>query len=101
MRKHYTAQQKAGMVLEILKEEKTIAQIASEYGVHANQLYRWKTQVLEGMPGLFEKDGKTEREKELQREQQTETLYAEIGRLTTELAWMKKKSGSIVAQRAD
>jgi transposase len=93
MRKHYTAQQKTQIVLEMLKEEKTISQIASENGVHANQLYRWKAQVLEGLPALFGKGEKAERGKEMEQKQQVEALYAEIGRLTTQLAWLKKKSG--------
>jgi putative transposase len=38
MRKHYTDIFKAQVVLELLKEEKTIAQIASETGVHPTQL---------------------------------------------------------------
>jgi transposase-like protein len=40
MRKQYTAKQKALIVMELLREEKTIAQISSEYGVYANQPYR-------------------------------------------------------------
>ncbi len=51
MRKRLSAQQETQMVLELPKEEKT-AQIATENGLHPNQLRRWKTQVLEGMPGL-------------------------------------------------
>lgn len=93
MRKHYTAQQKTQIVLEMLKEEKTTSQIASENGVHASQLNRWKAQVLEGLPILFGKGEKAEREKEIDQEQKVEALYAEIGRLTTQLAWLKKKSG--------
>jgi putative transposase len=50
MRKRYTAKQKAQIVLEILKEERPIAQIASEYSIHPNQLYKWKAQALEGSP---------------------------------------------------
>jgi len=42
-RKHFSATQKAQIALEILKEEKTVSQIASENGVHPNMLYRWKT----------------------------------------------------------
>jgi putative transposase len=53
-RKHFTASQKAQIALEILKEEKTVNQIASEYGVHPNVLYRWKKQALENLPKLFE-----------------------------------------------
>jgi transposase-like protein len=93
MRKHYTAKQKALIVVELLKEEKTVAQISSEYGVHANQLYRWKAQALEGLPKLFEDNHKTEKVEQAAREHQLEELYAEIGRLTTQLTWLKKKSG--------
>ena len=93
MRKHFTAKQKAQIVLELLKEEKTISQISSEYGVHANQLYRWKAQALEGLPGLFENDRKAEKAQQAAYERQLQELYAEIGKLSTQLAWLKKKSG--------
>jgi putative transposase len=93
MRKRYTAKQKAQIVLEILQEEKTITQIASEYGIHPNQLHRWKKQALEGFPKVFEHDTKAERQKDAAHERQLKELYAEIGRLTTQLNWLKKKSG--------
>jgi transposase-like protein len=93
MRKHYTAKQKAHLVLELLKEEKTIAQLASEHGVHPTQLYNWKAQALQGLPRLFEDDHKAEKAQQAAHEQQLQALYAEIGRLSTQLAWLKKKSG--------
>ena len=93
MRKKYTAKKKAQIVLEILKEERTIPQIASEYGIHPNQLYRWKGQALEGLPNLFEDDRKTEKALRAAHERELNELYAEIGRLTTQLNWLKKKSG--------
>ncbi len=61
MRKKYTTKKKAQIVLEILKEERSIPQIASEYGIHPNQLYKWKAQALEGLPNLFEDERKTEK----------------------------------------
>lgn len=93
MRKHYSAQQKTQMVLEMLQETKTVGQIASDNGVHPNQLYRWKAQVLEGIPGLFGEGEKAARERQAAQEQKIEALYAEIGRLTTQVAWLEKKSG--------
>jgi putative transposase len=93
MRKRYSAQFKAQIVQEILKEDRTIAQIASEHGVHPNQLNRWKAIALTGLPSLFSKDGKNARAVEAEHEKQINELYAEIGRLTTQLAWLKKKSG--------
>jgi len=90
MKKHYTATFKAKVVQEMLKEEKTLAQLAAEYEVSTKQLGRWKTLALENLPRLFE----AEVEKVQQaHEQQIQELYAEIGRLTTELSWLKKKSG--------
>lgn len=93
MRRRFSAKQKAQIVLEILKEEKTIAQIASEYSMHPNQLHRWKRQVVDHLDELFQKDHKQERTKQTDHERQLEELYAEIGRLTTQVNWLKKKSG--------
>ena len=80
-------------MLEIFKEEKTIAQIAAEYEGHPNQLYRWRDQAQEGLDGLFEKGEKTEKAEKAAHEREKEGLYAEIGRLSTQLAWLSKKSG--------
>ena len=93
MRKRYTAQFKAEIVQEILKEEKTIGQIASEQGIHPNQLKRWKVVALEGLPSLFSKDDKAAEVVATEHERQIHELYAEIGRLTTQLTWLQKKSG--------
>lgn len=99
MRKKYTAKKKAQIVLEILKEERSVAQIASEYGIHPNQLYRWKAQALEGLPNLFEDERKTEKALRAAHEEELKELYAEIGRLTTQLNWLQKKSGIEPIQR--
>jgi len=90
MKKHYSAAFKAKVVQEMLKEEKTIAQLAAEYGVSTKQLGRWKTTALENFPRLFETGAEKAQQ---EHEQQVQDLYAEIGRLTTELSWLKKKSG--------
>lgn len=49
-RNQYTKQKKAEIVIELLKEEKTVNQIASEYGIHPTQLNQWKKKALEGLP---------------------------------------------------
>ncbi len=90
---HFTANQKAQIVLEILREDKTIAQIASENSTHPNQLHRWKKQALENFSQLFEEDRKGEKAREAEHERQLNQLYAEIGRLSAQLSWLKKKSG--------
>jgi putative transposase len=90
MRKQYTSAFKAKVVQELLKEEKTLAQIASEHEVHPTQLKNWKAIALEGMPSLFEKQDSTVELKAAYEQQVTE-LYAEIGKLTTQVTWLKKK----------
>jgi len=81
MRRSHDTAFKARVALEALKAEKTIAQIASEYGVHSNQIRQWRQKRLEDLPQLFsdhrrkeEKDGEA-----LQAE-----LYRQIGQLKVE-----------------
>ncbi len=93
MRKQYTTTFKAKVVLEILKEEKTLAQIASEYEVHPTQLRDWKAQALNGLTESLADKRQTERATAAAHEQECDELYIEIGRLTTQLTWLKKKSG--------
>ena len=90
MRKQYTATFKAKIVTELLKEEKSLTQLSSESGVSSTQLTRWKNHALAKMPGLFERKSDKMKEKY---ESKINELYAEIGRLTTQVNWLKKKSG--------
>ncbi len=90
MRKRYTAAFKAKIVTELLQEEKTLAQLSSESGVSTKQLTRWKNYTLAEMPRLFESKSDKVKEKY---ETKLNELYAEIGRLTTQVNWLKKKSG--------
>ena len=46
-RKIYDGNFKARVVLEVIRGQKTISEIASEYGVHPNQIINWKKKVIE------------------------------------------------------
>jgi putative transposase len=92
MRKQYSATFKAEAVKELLKEEKTINQLAAALGVHPSQLKDWKKIALQGLPELFSREGKASEQAKVH-EQQVNDLYGEIGRLTTQVNWLKKKSG--------
>jgi len=92
MRKQLSATFKAQAVQELLKEEKSVAQLAAEYGVHPTQLGKWKALALQGLPSLFEEHAEIGALKTAH-EAQITTLYAEIGRLTTQVAWLEKKLG--------
>lgn len=91
-RNSYTADQKAQIVLEVLKEEQTLAQIAGTHKIHSNMLRKWKAQAVERLPSVFSDENQAVRDLEVAQEHEREELYAEIGRLTTQLAWLKKKS---------
>lgn len=89
-KKSYTSAFKAQVVLDILKDQKTAAQLASEHGLHPNLLREWKLLALKALPTAFEKRD-TAAATQATHEQQLQELYAEIGRLTTQVTWLKKK----------
>jgi transposase len=78
-RNHHTAAFKAKVALEAVREQQTVAELSRRYGVHANQIYKWKRQFLQNAASVFERDtevsGTSEREDE---------LLKKIGELTVE-----------------
>jgi putative transposase len=92
MRKRHSPEFKAKAVLETLKEERPLNQIASDLEVHPNMLSAWKSSAIKGMATLFEKESQAQADQEAH-DKQIEELYAQIGKLTTQVAWLKKKSG--------
>lgn len=95
MRKHYHATFKAQIVQEVLRGEKTMSQIAAEHDVHPNLIGLWKATALERFPSLFERENADREAERLAHDQQLRALYEEIGRLTTQVAFLKKKSGVV------
>jgi len=91
MRRQHDAAFKVKVALEALKEEKTLAQISSEFGVHVNQIRQWRRQLLSMIPELFS-DRRKKVEKD--RDELEAELYQQIGQLKVELDWLKKKSQS-------
>ncbi|MHA6484098.1 IS3 family transposase [Paenibacillus sp. strain BS8-2] len=91
-RRKFSPEEKARIVLEILKEEKTLSQIATEEGIHTNVLNRWKSEAVQNLSQLFVDDRKGITKMKQEYEQQIEELYGEVGRLTTQLSWLKKKN---------
>lgn len=89
-RRTFTPEEKARVVLEILREEKSISQLASEEGIHPNVLNRWKNEATQNLAQLFVDDRKGVTKMKKEYEQQIEDLYAEVSKLTTQLSWLKK-----------
>jgi transposase-like protein len=86
-RRNHSAGFKAKVALEAAKEEKTLAELAQKYEVHANQISAWKQELLAGMSSLFEKGGEVKSEQEAE----VQELYAKIGELTMERAFLSRK----------
>ncbi|MBE0461720.1 MAG: transposase [Candidatus Aminicenantes bacterium] len=52
-RKNYEDNFKARVALEVIKGERTISEIASQFEVHPNQITKWKKQLLENVSSVF------------------------------------------------
>jgi transposase-like protein len=88
-RKRYSAEFKAKVALEALREQKTANELASEFKVHVSQIADWKKTAIVHMPQAFTVGkGKADKDAEVLQD----ALYRQIGQLKVELDWLKKKS---------
>ena len=99
-RKIYDGNFKARVVLEVIRGQKTISEIASEYGVHPNQIINWKKKAIEKLPEILSnsngKNGKNGKNSSSDLEAE---LYRQIGQLKVELDWLKKNSLTLQSMR--
>lgn len=91
VKKNYTAEEKAKIALEALKENLTFNEISSKYQVHSTQISKWKKIARDGMIAGF-KDATKKNNTKDESEELIEELYKQIGQLKVELDWLKKKS---------
>ena len=90
MRKRYPPSFKARVALEAIKEQKTSAELASQYQVHPGQIRNWKAVAQKGLIDLFSDKRKG---KEQDKDVLISDLYRLIGQQKVVLDWLKKKSG--------
>ena len=91
-RKSYTKEFKTKVAIEAIKVQKTVNEIAAEYGVHVSQINSWKKRLLEGAPEIFSQGRDHEA---VTQEAERDRLYRKIGRLQVEVDWLKKKTGHL------
>ena len=92
MKKSHSPEVKAKIVLEALRGEETLSEIASKHNIHPTLLTRWKTQAIKNLPHVFENESVKARKQINETEKEKDELYQQIGKLTTQIEWLKKKS---------
>jgi transposase len=88
-RTRYSAEFKAKVALAALAETKTLAELASEYKLHATQITRWKQELVENAPNLFGKGKK----QEVNHEVEVAELHRQIGKLKVENDFLSNLPG--------
>jgi transposase-like protein len=90
LRRQHSGEFKAKVVLEALRGERAINELAAEYGVHPMQITQWKRVALEELPKVLSNRRGT---KSTDEEVLKAALYQQIGQLKVELDWLKKNVG--------
>jgi len=86
-RKRYSPEFKAKVALRALKEEETMSELSSRFGVHPTMINAWKRALLENAANIFDKGQKSRKQKEAQ----VEDLFRQIGELKVENDFLSKK----------
>ncbi|NJO25923.1 MAG: transposase [Bacteroidia bacterium] len=96
-RRKFSADFKAKVALEAIKNQKTLAQLSHQFGVNAITISKWKAEFLENMAVIFSGTNPTLNQ---DKDAETEKLYAQIGQLKVENDFLKKVPGNWAGQAA-
>ena len=88
VRKKYSKELKARITLDAIQGQKSIAELASEYGVHVNQIRIWKKQLLDAAPAAFSNGKDKDAEK---KEVEQDHLFQKVGQLQIKVGWLQKR----------
>lgn len=91
----YNPEEKARIVLEVLREDSTLNEISTKYNVSPQLISRWKTEFLENMPAVFDKKATEVENMKKEHAAEKEELINQIGQLTVDVNWLKKKQHQV------
>jgi transposase len=89
-RRKFSADFKAKVVIETLKEKNTMEEIARKYELHPNQITLWKKEFLSKAANVFATEENQSTDKK-QQDALMDKLYSQIGKQNVEIEWLKKK----------
>ena len=87
----YESDFKAKVALEAFRETKTITELSSEYNLHHSVIRRWIDTAKQNIPIVFEDRSKEIKHIKMKHEEEKGELYKQIGELSIQLSWLKKK----------
>ena len=92
-RNRYTAEFKAKVVLEVLREEESLNQIAAMYDLNPQMVSQWKREFIERAPDVFERKKNSEAKLKKELAEKEDRYQKIVGQMSYEISWLKKKSG--------
>jgi len=96
-RRNFSPEFKAKVVLEAIRGEKEINELASEYQIQPNLIRNWKKEFIANASNVFDtKVDEKAKEALDELESENDELAKKLGRLTVEVDWLKKKSKEVI-----
>lgn len=96
-RRNYSPEFKTKIVLEVIRGEKKLNEIASEHSIQPNLIRNWKKEFLANASSVFDPNADDSLKEEVDElESENDELAKKVGRLTVEVDWLKKKSKELI-----